>query len=64
MERSSKKKVVGRGDWGRYIRKEEGSWTTQQEEKVIDGCFGAPCKKEGKTGRQSPKNMGQVDLGF
>jgi hypothetical protein len=46
------------------IRKKEGSWTTQQVGKATVGCFGAPCEKEGKTGWQSPENMGQVDLGF
>jgi hypothetical protein len=44
--------------------KEEGSWTTQQVEKSIVGCFGAPHEKKGKTGWRSPENMGQVDLGF
>ena len=33
-------------------------------EKAINGCFGAPHKKEGKTGWQSHENVGQVDLGF
>jgi hypothetical protein len=27
-------------------------------------CFGAPHGNDGKTGWQSPENMGQVDLGF
>jgi GH18 family chitinase len=59
-----KKLVVGREDQGRQINKEDGSWTTQQAEKSTNGCFGAPRGKEGKTGWQSPENVGQVDLGF
>jgi hypothetical protein len=33
-------------------------------EKYTVGCFGAPHEKEGKIGWRSPKNAGQVDLGF
>jgi hypothetical protein len=33
MERSQREQVVGRGDLGRQINKEGGSWTTQQVEK-------------------------------
>jgi hypothetical protein len=36
---------VGREDRGRQRNKEEGSWTTQQEEKDINECFGAPHRK-------------------
>jgi hypothetical protein len=45
-------------------QKEDRLWTTQQAEKSTVGCFGAPREKEGKTGWRSPKNVGQVDLGF
>jgi hypothetical protein len=44
--------------------KEDGSWTTQQAEKFINGFFGAHRGKEGKAGWRSPENVGQVDLGF
>jgi hypothetical protein len=37
---------------------------TQEVEKSTTGCFGAPHKKEGKTGWRSPKKEDQVDLGF
>jgi hypothetical protein len=47
-----------------HISKEDGSWTTQQEEKSTVGFFGAPRRKEGKTGWRSMENVGQVDLGF
>jgi hypothetical protein len=63
-ERSKGKLVVEREDQGRQINKEDGSWTTQQVEKDINECFGAPHGKEGKTGWRSPENTGQVDLGF
>jgi len=33
---------VGREDRGRQRNKEEGSWTTQQEEKDIKNFFGEP----------------------
>jgi hypothetical protein len=46
------------------MRKEGKSWTTQQAEKSIVGCFGSLREKEGKTGWRSPENAGQVDLGF
>jgi hypothetical protein len=61
---SERKQVVGREDRGQKISKEDGSWKTQQAEKAIVGFFRAPHEKEGKTGWRSPKNMGQVDLGF
>jgi hypothetical protein len=64
MERSKRKQVVGRGERGRHISKEDGSWMTYQAEKSTNRCFGAPRKKEGKTGWRSPENVGQVDLGF
>jgi hypothetical protein len=35
----------------------------QEVEKTTIGCFGAPHKKEGKTGWQSPEKVDQVDLG-
>jgi hypothetical protein len=63
-ERSKGKRVIGREDRGRQINKEDGSWTTQKMEKATNGCFGAPRGEEGKTGWQSPKITGQVDLGF
>jgi hypothetical protein len=50
MERSKRKKFVGWEERGRQIRKEYGSWRTQQVEKSTNICFGAPRKKEGKTG--------------
>jgi hypothetical protein len=40
MERSLRKKVVVRGDRGKQISKEDGSWTTQQAEKSTSRCFG------------------------
>jgi hypothetical protein len=43
---------------------QKGSWTTQQVEKYINKCFGAPHGKGGKTGWQSLERTGQVDLGF
>jgi hypothetical protein len=49
-ERSKEKRVVEREDQGRQINKEDGSWTTQQEEEDTNGCFGAPRRKEGRTG--------------
>jgi hypothetical protein len=64
MERSPREQAIRRGDRGRNINKEDGSWTTQQEEKATDRCFGAPRRKEGKKGWRSPENVGQVDLGF
>ena len=64
IEISKRKQFVGWGDQGRQINKEDGSWITYQEEKSIDGCFGAPRGKEGKIGWSSPKNVGQVELGF
>jgi hypothetical protein len=59
-ERSKRKQAVGQEYRGRQIKKEDGSWTNQQAEKATNGCFGAPRKKEGKTGWQSLENMGQV----
>jgi hypothetical protein len=50
MEQSKIKQVVGRGERGRQIKKEYGSWMTQQVEKATNTCFGAPHEKEGKTG--------------
>jgi hypothetical protein len=35
-----------------------------KRKKATGICFGEPRGKEGKTGWRSPKNMGQVDLGF
>jgi hypothetical protein len=64
MERSLRKQAVGGGYRGRWIIKEDGLWKNQQEEKAIDICFGESHGKEGKTGCQSPENVGQVDLGF
>ena len=46
------------------MNKEEGSRTTKKERKATIGCFGALCKKEGKTSWRSPEKVGQVDLGF
>jgi len=34
--------VIVREDQGRQIKKEDGSWTTQQAEKSANGCFGEP----------------------
>jgi hypothetical protein len=45
-------------------RQERISWTTQQMEKSTIRCFRSPCEKEGKTSWRSPKNVGQVGLGF
>jgi hypothetical protein len=48
----------------RSTRKEDGSWTTQQEKKSTNECLGVLHEKEGKAGWRSPKNASQVDLGF
>jgi hypothetical protein len=64
MERSLRKQAIGRGDRGRQISKEDGSWTTQQAEKATSRCFGEPHEMKGNIGLRSPKNAGQVDLGF
>jgi hypothetical protein len=63
-EKSSRKQVVGWGDRGWKINKEEGPWMTQQAEKSTVKFFGSPHKKEGRTGWQITENVGQVDLGF
>jgi hypothetical protein len=49
-EKSKGKRAVGQEDRGEQIKKEDGSWTTQQEEKSTNGFFGAPRGKDGKTG--------------
>jgi hypothetical protein len=49
-KRSKRKKVIGWGEQGRHISKEEGSWMNQQAEKATNRCFGEPHKKEGKAG--------------
>jgi hypothetical protein len=59
-ERSKGKQVVEQEDQGRQIIKEDGLCTTQQAEKDIKECFGAPCGKEERTGWQSPENEGHV----
>jgi hypothetical protein len=64
MERSEEKQVVGREGQGRQISKEDKSKTTQQVEKATVRCLGTPHEKETKTGWQSLKKAGQVDLGF
>jgi hypothetical protein len=53
-ERSKGKQVVGREDLGRQRNKEDESWTGQQEEEDTNRCFGAPRRKEGRTGWRSP----------
>jgi hypothetical protein len=64
MEQSAREKSIRREDQGEHISKKYGLWTTQEVEKDIVGCFGEPCRKEGKTGWRSPENVIQVDLGF
>jgi hypothetical protein len=53
-ERSKGKQVIEREDLGRKSEKEDGSWTSQQVEEDINGCFGAPHGEEGRIGRRSP----------
>jgi hypothetical protein len=48
------------------MKYQQGRWIVDNSasKKSTIGCFGAPREKEGKIGRRSPENAGQVDLGF
>jgi hypothetical protein len=47
----------------RSARKMDHGQLSKQKNPPMDASR-VPCKKEGKIGWQSPKNVGQVDLGF
>jgi hypothetical protein len=53
-ERSKEKQVIEREDLGRQRSKEDGSWTSQQADEDINGCFGETRGEEGRTGWRSP----------
>jgi hypothetical protein len=55
---SKGKKLVEREDLGRQRSKEDGSWRSQQTNEDINGCFGAPCEEEERTGWRSLEKVG------
>jgi hypothetical protein len=64
MERSKRKKVLDEEiEEDKSTRKTDHGQLSKWKN-PLGRCFGAPRRKEGKTGWRSPENMGQVDLGF
>jgi hypothetical protein len=55
---------IEREDQGRQINKKMDRGQLNKWKNPSTECFGAPRRKEGKTGWRSPENVGQVDLGF
>jgi len=50
----NEKRVIKGEDQRRQSIKEDESWIGQQAEEDTNRCFGAPRRKEGRTGWQSP----------
>jgi len=54
MSKVREKQVIKGEYQGRKHSKEDGSWTSQQEEEDTNGCCGSPRREEGRIGQRSP----------